>query len=237
MPPDVDRPDLPTDRQAQWYFTPYSVRPLPAEWLAQWQQPQSNPALYLPPENPYLVDNLQPQPLHDDKPYPTLLQDQPGFRLWHYQEPEFRLPKGHIYIAIDSLNAVSSPRHVALTRLCVEMLIDSLTEATYPAELAGIGYNIYAHQGGVTLQLSGFSAKQPLLLQTILHRFRHREFRQERFDTIRQQLLRNWRNVTEESRFPSCSISLQVYCNRTIRRTTSCYPNWKSDAGGVTALC
>lgn len=191
-------PDLPTDRQAQWYFTPYSVRPLPAEWLAQWRQPQNNPALYLPPENPYLVDNLQPQPLHDDKLYPTLLQDQPGFRLWHYQEPEFRLPKGHIYIAIDSLNAVSSPRHVALTRLCVEMLIDSLTEATYPAELAGIGYNIYAHQGGVTLQLSGFSAKQPLLLQTILHRFRHREFRQERFDTIRQQLLRNWRNVTEE---------------------------------------
>lgn len=195
-------PEVSTDKQAQWYFTPYSVTPLPPEWVAQWQclrdQAAHNSALYLPEPNPYLIEYLQPQTLENTTAHPQLLSDSSGFRLWHCQEPEFHLPKGHLYIAIDSLNAVSSARHVALTRLCVEMLIDSLTEETYPAELAGIGYNIYAHQGGVTLHLSGFSAKQPLLLATILHRFTHREFTQARFDTIREQLLRNWRNVAED---------------------------------------
>ena len=45
-------------------------------------------------------------------------------------------------------------------RLTVELLIDHLNELTYPAEVAGLSYDIYAHQGGFTLQLSGFSSRR-----------------------------------------------------------------------------
>ena len=74
------------------------------------------------------------------------------------------------------------------------MFLDSLAKETYQAEIAGMGYNMYAHQGGVTLTLSGFSQKLPQLLEMILHRFAAREFNPDRFETIKQQLLRNWRN-------------------------------------------
>lgn len=56
-------------------------------------------------------------------------------------------------MAIDSPHAVSSTRHIVMTRLCVEMFLDSLATQTYQAEIAGMSYNLYAHQGGVTLSL------------------------------------------------------------------------------------
>lgn len=101
-------------------------------------------------------------------------------------------------MAIDSPHAVSSSRNIVKTRLCVEMLLEAINESAYPAEIAGMSYNLYAHQGGVTLQLSGFSEKQPLLLNLILERFKNRQFKPERFDNIKALLLRNWRNAAED---------------------------------------
>ncbi|KOO10012.1 hypothetical protein AKJ18_36435, partial [Vibrio xuii] len=89
-----------------------------------------------------------------------------------------------MYVAIDSPKAVATPRNIVKTRLCVEMFLDSLEKDTYQAEIAGMGYNMYAHQGGVTLTISGFSKKQPELMRMILERFAKRDFSQQRFDTI-----------------------------------------------------
>ncbi|GHA47877.1 insulinase family protein [Photobacterium aphoticum] len=187
------------DRTAQWYDTPYGVTPFTDAQLAQWQQPGTEAALLLPERNPYLCEKPDPLPLADstDLP-PKLIQDLPGFRLWHKQEHEFRVPKGIVYVAIDSPHAVSSPRNIVKTRLCVEMLLEATNESAYPAEIAGMSYNLYAHQGGVTLQLSGFSEKHPLLLKLLLERFANREFNPERFENIKSQMLRSWRNAAQD---------------------------------------
>ncbi|KDM93098.1 insulinase family protein [Photobacterium galatheae] len=187
------------DRVADWYHTPYSVKPFTEAQLQAWSAPGVHPALTLPEPNPYLCERLDPHPLtcqRDD--IPQLIQDLPGFRLWYKQEHEFRVPKGQVYVAIDSPHAVSSVRNIVKTRLCVEMLMESCNEAAYPAEVAGMAYNLYAHQGGVTLQLSGFSEKQPLLLKLLLEKFSGRTFKQERFASIKAQMLRNWRNAAED---------------------------------------
>ncbi|WP_318506107.1 insulinase family protein [Photobacterium leiognathi] len=187
------------DRTAQWYDTPYSVTPFTDEQKALWQNVALDPELALPDPNIYLCDNFDPLPLEagSDLP-PQLIQDLPGFRLWYKQEHDFRVPKGIVYVAIDSPHAVSSPRNIVKTRLCVEMLLEAINETAYPAEIAGMSYNLYAHQGGVTLQLSGFSEKQPLLMKLILERFAGRSFDKDRFTNIKAQMLRNWRNAAED---------------------------------------
>lgn len=153
----------------------------------------------LPEPNPYLCERFDPLPLQEGSELPPqLIQELPGFRLWFKQEHDFRVPKGGVYVAIDSPHAVSSSRNIVKTRLCVEMLLEAINESAYPAEIAGMSYNLYAHQGGVTLQLSGFSEKQPLLLNLILERFKNRQFKPERFDNIKALLLRNWRNAAED---------------------------------------
>ncbi len=186
------------NRKAKWYETPYSVTPFTPQQLLLWQDLDPEPELALPGENPFICYDLDPQPLEGDTDKPELIEDLPGFRLWHLQEKEFHIPKGVVYVAIDSPHAVSTPRNIVKMRLCVEMFLDSLTKRTYPAEIAGMGYNIYAHQGGITLSISGFSQKQPELLKMILQRFAAREFGEQRFDIIKQQMLRNWRNSAKD---------------------------------------
>ena len=187
------------DRIAQWYHTPYSISAFTDGQLARWQQVDADPDLRLPEVNPYICEKLDPHPLTAEAELPPqLIQDLPGFRLWYKQEHEFRVPKGVVYVAIDSPHAVDTPRNIVKTRLCVEMLLEAINESAYPAEIAGMSYNLYAHQGGVTLQLSGFSEKQPLLMKLLLERFEGRTFNPERFQNIKAQMLRNWRNAAED---------------------------------------
>ncbi len=186
------------DREAQWYFTPYAVKPLSQEQRDLYQQVNPAWGFQLPDKNPFICYQLDPMPLEEAQTLPSLLENLEGFRLWHLQDSEFRVPKGVLYVAIDSPHSVASPRNIVKTRLCVEMFLDSLAQETYQAEIAGMGYNMYAHQGGVTLTLSGFSQKLPQLLEMILKRFAARDFNPTRFHNIKQQLMRNWRNASED---------------------------------------
>jgi secreted Zn-dependent insulinase-like peptidase len=184
------------DKTAKWYNTPYSIRKLTADELTRLATPLPDLDICLPKKNPFIDYDLTPRCLSSMGDKPKILKESDGFRLWHLQDSEFRVPKGVIYIAIDSPHAVSSTRAIVMARLCVEMLLDSLVKETYQAEIAGIGYNLYSHQGGVTLSLSGFCPKQPELLNVILNRFRDRQFSQTRFNTIKTQLERSWRNAS-----------------------------------------
>ncbi|GAB2665436.1 insulinase family protein [Vibrio panuliri] len=185
------------EETAKWYFTPYSVRQLSPEQKAFYLQPSTIKA-ELPERNPFICYDLTPKPLDEVTEVPQVISEMPGFKLWHLQDDEFRVPKGVVYVAIDSPNAVATPINIVKTRLCVEMFLDALAKETYQAEIAGMGYNLYAHQGGVTLAISGFTEKQPELMKMILARFAKREFSQKRFDTIKTQLLRNWRNSAQD---------------------------------------
>ncbi len=185
------------DKKTQWYFTPYSVRPFAAEQLHRFRQPLDLP-ISLPEPNPFICYDLDPSEVKESHTLPQVLQDLPGFKLWHQQDTEFRVPKGVIYIAIDSPHAVANCRNIVMTRLCVEMFLDALAKETYQAEIAGMGYNLYAHQGGVTLTLSGFSQKLPQLMEVILRKFAQRDFQPKRFATIKQQMTRNWRNAAHD---------------------------------------
>ncbi len=186
------------NHQAKWYDTPYSVKPFTAAQLTHWQDDFISPTLSLPDKNPFISYELDPVLLEaPDKDKPELIQELPGFRLWHLQDTEYRVPKGVIYVAIDSPHAVESVENIVKTRVSVEMLLEAINETTYPAEVAGLSYNLYAHQGGVTLKLSGFNEKLPLLLDLVLQKFANRDFNPERFNIIKTQLLRSWTNATQ----------------------------------------
>lgn len=100
-----------------------------------------------------------------------------------------------------------------MTRLCVEMFLDALAKETYQAEIAGMGYNLYAHQGGVTLTLSGFSQKLPQLMEVILRKFAQRDFQPKRFATIKQQMTRNWRNAAHDKPISQLFNAMTGCCN------------------------
>ncbi len=184
---------------SHWYQVPYQLSYFSAQLLKQWQQAPLTKALHLPAPNPYITENPEvlalEHPISEASLQPHLLIDDNGFKLWFKQDVTFRVPKGHIYLGIDSPQTISSPENIAMTRLFVDLYSDVIVEENYDAELAGIHYHLYAHQGGLTLQLSGISAKQPILLEKLLQHLMVIRFNEARFNLLKQQLITYWHNT------------------------------------------
>ncbi|MCL1125669.1 insulinase family protein [Shewanella surugensis] len=205
--------DVDTNTRAKWYHSDYKVNTITSERLSQWQSLNIREVLSLPVINPFIAPDNGPRTQKSHTQIPVIVSQGEGYRIWHRKDDEFNVPKGHLYLSLDSSQAAASPRHAALTRLYVEMLLDFLTEYTYQAEVAGLSYNIYPHQGGITLHLTGFTGKQETLLALIINKARERNFTQARFNIIKQQILRNWYNH-EQSKpisqlFTSLTVTLQ----------------------------
>lgn len=186
-----------TNQESAWYDTPYQITPISKskqqDWLAK-SVDSALPELTLPSINPFIIERLSYRPSDSDTSVPNELMSKDGFRLWHMPESIFKVPKGHIYTAIDSQAVGNDARSIALCRLYVELLHDSLAELTYPAELAGMHYDIYPHQRGLTLHVSGFTPKLFLYFDMLIAKIRLRQYSTERFDEIKHQLITNWRN-------------------------------------------
>jgi secreted Zn-dependent insulinase-like peptidase len=214
-------PNLDTEKQAAWYHSPYRVKPITKTRLAAWYDPKIREALTLPEANPFIIADSIVRADKSEHHVPVVVSQETGYRIWHRKDDEFNVPKGHMYLSLDSEQATSTPRHAALTRLYVEMLLDYLTEYTYPAEVAGLSYNIYPHQGGITLHLTGFTGKQEALLSLLISKARERNFTQARFKLIKKQILRNWYNQSRakpiSQLFTSLTVTLQKRSYEPIR--------------------
>ncbi len=188
---------------SRWYQVPYQLTQFPQHLLDKWRQAPLLNSLHLPAPNPYITKNPTVLPPERnttaDIAHPQLLINDNGFKLWFKQDMTFRVPKGHIYLGIDSPITVATPANIAMTRLFVDLYSDAIIEENYDAELAGIHYHLYAHQGGLTLQLSGISAKQAILLEKLLKHLTTIRFSKARFELFKKQLITHWHN-TETSK-------------------------------------
>jgi insulysin len=185
-----------------WYQVPYHVNKIAKKQLAKWcelSDPKNKSAerngLYLPGANPYIIGNPH---IYDDvepKALPVKIEDASGLAIWYKQDTTFKVPKGYIYLGIDSPYSILNIENIAMTRLFVDLYINTVVEENYDAELACIHYHLYAHQGGITLQISGISENQPTLLAKLLYRLKTHEATEQGFDLFKQQLINHWQNT------------------------------------------
>jgi len=190
------------DKTSFWYQVPYSVSAISHKNITCWQEVRTRNELYLPPVNPYIVadpeiiakdKNLSQEEAADTRP--SLIANSTELSFWFKQDATFKVPKGYIYINIDSPFAIESDANIAMTRLFIDLYADAIIEEYYDAELAGIHYHLYPHQGGMTLQLSGISAKQGDLLTRLLNSLKSAFFTEHRFILVKKQLIEHWNNA------------------------------------------
>ncbi|WP_394174942.1 insulinase family protein [Thalassotalea litorea] len=185
-----------TSKISRWYQTPYDVNRIADNQLKRWQDTSIHQELKLPDANPFIVAN--PELFENETTaVPIKIYEQPGFNFWFKQDKTFSSPKGQMFVSLESGFTTKSDKHIAMTRLFVELFSESVQEQNYQAELAGIHYQIYAHQGGITLQLSGISEKQPLLLENLLMAICDHALPLERFQLFKKQLISNWQDIRQ----------------------------------------
>lgn len=205
-----------------WYQVPFNVSAINDKQLHTWRaietlQEEHVKSLSLPKPNPYIIEHPTIYPnesfTDDSKPpskseaLPHKILNKNGMVVWYKQDQTFKVPKGYLYLGIDSPFMVENTANIAMTRLFVELYTDTVIEENYDAELAGIHYHLYAHQGGVTVQLSGYSENQYLLLAKLLNSLQTHKVKKAHFDLFRKQLVKQWEN-SEKSK----SIS-QLFAN------------------------
>ena len=192
--------DQPTRSVEQWYGTEYAIDEIDAALISDWGEASIDSDLQLPPPNPFLPDvnllQLAPQSVGS---IPQRILDLPGFELWHHQDVSFRVPRANYYMSIRSPLANSSARNSVLTSLYVRAVNDELNAFSYPANLAGLNYSFYHHVRGVTLKISGYSAKQALLLERIVETMREPSIDTAKFELYRQELIRTLRNRSQDT--------------------------------------
>ncbi len=158
---------LSTDCRCEYYDAAYSIKPIAPESLAQWRTPDKINAISMPPPNPYIGDSYSLCQLDNRYALPQQIREEKGASFWFCQDHTFRVPKGDVFISFDIPSLAQNIHQVAAKRLWLAGLNDYLQGQFYRAEIAGLHYRIYGHQGGFTLHTRGFSAQQGQLVQKL----------------------------------------------------------------------
>lgn len=177
------------DKKTTQYEVPFSLRNLnfniPEDKLS---------SLRLPPQNPYMSDNFG---LVQKEMQATEIRTikNSDFLLKFSQNHQFKTPKGDCYLSLENPNMIGSARNVAIKRLWIACLNEQLSETYNGAEMSGIHFRLYGHQGGMTLHTSGFSNRQLVLCQEILSFIQKPKIKPTIFAAVKERLISTLKNA------------------------------------------
>ncbi|MEZ5501533.1 MAG: insulinase family protein [Halioglobus sp.] len=183
------------DQVSEYYQVPYAKRALELPAVAA---PPDDPAvaeMHLPAPNEFIADDVALVDLPVPMPaVPQVALATNREKIWFMPDAEFRVPRGATYINFRSPLVGQSAQQTALVALYTQLLTDQVNEFAYPAQLAGMSFDVYKHSQGITLRINGYTDKQNLLLQRLLHAMVDARFSQRRFADIRDDMIRGLRN-------------------------------------------
>ncbi|MEZ5530199.1 MAG: insulinase family protein [Porticoccaceae bacterium] len=189
-------PEVKTEQVTEKYQVPYGVTRLPAlpGDIAAADQ------LALPEPNPYVPENLAlKHPQKAAEPVrPALLVNQPQYRLWHYADDFYQVPKAQLYVAIHAPNTVGV-KAAAMTDLYLRVVEETLNETSYEAALAGLRYGVNRRDDGIGLLFSGFDDKLPLLVNSVVGGLLKPDLSNDLIERLRQELIRHWNNSSKDT--------------------------------------
>ena len=204
-----------TNKTARWYHTPYAIEKISPQRMAQFQQPAGLSELKLPNRNPYLSHELTTNTPDLGYQLPQRLVKQDGLELWFGQEPRFIQAKGDCFLTFDCAASTEGLHSACYKRLWVALINEKLKQRYYQANLAGLHFNLYPHQGGFSLQTNGFSAKQLDFCSHLLSQIVVQEDFSASFEQVKQRqhqaLCNSLLNKPVNRLFTRLSVLLQQY--------------------------
>jgi protease-3 len=216
-------PDQPADREAFFYQTPYSVRPIGADDTARWAALAKGMQLALPDLNPFVPDDFS-LVARDGVQGPRILLERPGLSVWQAQSEYRREPRAIVMVRLQSAHAASTLEQTAMQGVFLELWDQAQAGLRYQASEAGLDLSVYGDEG-IVLRISGFSQHQADLLPRVLD-FLDREITAEDFERARAEQLRNLANMEKQGLFGQAMgamrglLRVPSWDNRTLEKAT-----------------
>jgi len=200
---EVSAQKVDADRIEPWFQVPYRDQKLSIDLTSK---PEDNFQLALPAVNEFLPKNLALERQADAPPH--RLDDGDGLALWWAPDASFGAPRATSYVQLNVAGGFQSPADSAYANLYARLVLDALNTFAYPAQIAGLGYDIDVQSSGFLLTLTGYDDKQPLLLDRILDVFSHLDPVPDKVANYRDELRRSWLNFAAERPFEQGMASL-----------------------------
>ncbi|KAH9461095.1 hypothetical protein Pst134EA_017404 [Puccinia striiformis f. sp. tritici] len=201
-------PGINYDCKEEWYGTEYTIQDLPASFLETSSLPID--ALALPPPNSFISTNF-----HVDKPdnhltlspsrRPACLTDDQFGRVWHKKDDRWWLPRASVILMLRNPITNSSCLNSLKTYFISRLLKDSLNEQLYEAEIAGLGYAVGSSWDGLVFNVDGYNEKLHHLMDTILKELKNLKVDKQRFEILKVEAERAWKNFILESPYSHAS--------------------------------
>lgn len=201
MPIDVDYKE--EWMQEKWFRTEYQVQRIPREFMAELQAAVSASAsdrsseLHLPHKNQFLPTKLEVEKNDVAEPaVPTpLLQHHGGTaRIWYKRDNAFLSPKSVVIIGLMNpiVNATAKGR--VKSALFINLVKGACGEFAHAAMIAGLKYNLYQEDHGLTLKMSGYNEKLPMLLLQLVEKMFNFDIQQDSFNIAKECLAGEYEN-------------------------------------------
>lgn len=192
------------DRKERWYGTEYRMQRIPSDFedaihKAGRSTAQERPSdLHLPHRNEFIPTrlNVERKEVPEPAKAPKLIRKDEGLRLWWKKDDQFWVPKANVEVSFRNPLVSVTPANACKVKFYCELVKDVLEDYAYDAEIAGLGYTLHSTSHGIELGLSGFSDKMSVLLEKILLSMRDLDIKRERFDIIKERLIRGYQNFS-----------------------------------------
>jgi len=191
--------NLQTEQRTPRYGIDYRLGKPDSQALARWQTPKPVEQLHARGPNPFVAQDLELFAADTQaEPKPKRIWQIEGGELWFLQDDSFGVPRANLYLALLNGAANTSPKTAVLNELYTRILKDRLNEVLYDAGLAGLSADIYNHARGISLRLTGYNERLPLLLDAIVDAARQPPTSEARFARIKQSLAEELHNAAKE---------------------------------------
>lgn len=190
-----------TDQTEKWYGTEFKIEKIADEKIQNLKNLEKNESFTIPAKNSFIPNNLSVLDHTIVNKAPIIVESASHKRLWYKEDDKFRLPKAYIKFEVRNPMVYLDPVNSNMCNLFVDLLVDSLTQDLYPAELANLRYNISPTNYGLNLSFSGFNDKLDVLLKTFFERMATFKVDQQRFDILKESYQRNLINYEAEQPF------------------------------------
>lgn len=150
----------------------------------------------LPASNPYLPENLNIIE-STEATSPEAIQNKTGFDFWHKSNTKYQKPTGMIFGYFGFLDAPTIRERILL-QLWARLFNDAAGESTYQPYMAGLGYQLYAHNNGLTLKTNGYNDKQGEYFYSLVEQLMNFRASQERVAIAKQDILKGLNNLESQ---------------------------------------
>ena len=190
------------DMKEKWYGTDYRIEKVPEDLQETIRKAikstaEERPAdLHLPHKNEFIPTRLTVEKKEVDEPskVPTLIRNDVGLRTWWKKDDRFWVPKGSVVVALRNPLVSVTPANAVKTTLFCQLVKDALNEYSYDAEISGLDYSLDTNSLGLSIDVSGYNDKMPVLLEKVLVSLRDMVVKADRFQIVKERILRGYRN-------------------------------------------